>query len=148
MHSDDANAKSQLEEQRERLKKRLGVVRRRLEQAYVDKLDGEIPEDLWRRKQSEWRDEESQLERAIQALGGGNKEDIVLNASRILELANKAYFLYFEQTPAERAKLLKMVVSNCLIDATSLYPTYRKPFSLILERAKTKEWYAREDSNL
>jgi hypothetical protein len=46
-----------------------------------------------------------------------------LNAARILELANKAYSLYVGQDHAERAKLLKMVLSNCGIDAVSLYPT-------------------------
>ena len=39
--------------------------------------------------------------------------DRVLNGFKILELANKAYFLYLKQTPEEKAKLLKMVLSNC-----------------------------------
>ena len=36
-----------------------------------------------------------------------------------------------KQSPTEKAKLLRMVLSNCAIDAVSLYPTYRKPFDLI-----------------
>ena len=56
-------------------------------------------------------------------------------------------FLYLRQTPAEKAKLLKMVLSNCSVDATSIYPTYRKPFDLIFTRAKNEEWRARRDSN-
>ena len=72
---------------------------------------------------------------------------MLLTAKRTLELANKAYFLYVTQTPAEQAKLLKMVLSNCRIDASSLYPAYRKPFDLIARRAKTGEWRARRDSN-
>ena len=74
--------------------------------------------------------------------------DRVLNSVRILELANKAYFLYVKQTPAEQAKLLKLVLSNCAIDAATLYPTYRTPFDLIFKRAKNEEWCARQDSNL
>jgi hypothetical protein len=58
-------------------------------------------------------------------------------------IANKAYFLYVTQSHAEKAKLLKMIVSNCGIDAVSLYPAYRKPFDLIFKRAKTEEWRAR-----
>ena len=34
--------------------------------------------------------------------------DLVLDASKMLELANKAYFLYLERTRAEGAKLLKL----------------------------------------
>jgi hypothetical protein len=71
----------------------------------------------------------------------------LLDAARILELANKAYFLYVKQNHSERAKLLRMVLSNCGIDAVSIYPTYRKPFEVIFQRAKTEEWRARGDSN-
>ena len=52
------------------------------------------------------------------------------------------------QNPTEQAKLLKTVLLNCAIDELSVYPTYRKPFDLIFERAKTKEWSGREDLNL
>jgi len=38
-----------------------------------------------------------------------------------------------------------MVLSNCGIDAVSLYPTYRRPFDLIFLKAKTEEWRARGD---
>jgi site-specific DNA recombinase len=147
-HADDSVAKQRHEEVRERLNFRLTAVRRRLEGAYVDKLDGMISEEFWLRKQADWRAEESEALRLLEGLAGPASARFALNACRILELANKAYFLYFKQTPAEQAKLLRLVVSNCRIDAASLYPTYRKPFDLILERAKTKEWYAREDSNL
>jgi hypothetical protein len=67
----------------------------------------------------------------------------MLTAMRILELANKAYFLYVRQSTAEKAKLLRIVLSNCKVDAASVYPTYRKPFDLILQRAKTEEWLSR-----
>jgi hypothetical protein len=72
----------------------------------------------------------------------------MLIAGRILELANKAYFLYVKQSLAEKAKLLNLMLSNCAIDAASIYPTYRKPFDLILAKAKHEEWRARQDSNL
>jgi hypothetical protein len=62
----------------------------------------------------------------------------MLNVVRTLELANKAYFLYLKQEPAEKAKLLKLVLLNCAIDATTVYPTYRKPFDVIFTRAKMR----------
>src|SRR5258708_35609830 len=37
---------------------------------------------------------------------------------------------------------------NCRVDGLSLYPTYRKPFDMIFERAKNQEWSGREDLNL
>ena len=40
-----------------------------------------------------------------------------------------------------------MVLSNCAVDAVSVYPTYRKPFDMIFERVKTEEWWAWVDLN-
>ena len=57
-------------------------------------------------------------------------------------------FSDLRQGPAERAKLLRIVLSNCLLDAASVYPAYRKPFDLILVRANSKEWWALKDLNL
>jgi site-specific DNA recombinase len=125
----------------ERLRQRLSAVRHRIDQAYLDKLDGKITEQFWNRKSAEWMSEEQQVLSALQGLEQ-KKPERMLDAVRTLELANKAYFLYLKQDPAEKAKLLKMVLLNCGIDAASVYPTYRKPFALIFTRAKNEEWRA------
>jgi site-specific DNA recombinase len=143
---DEERVKAESATQRERLAKRLSAVRRRMDQAYADKLDGKIPEDFWERKMSECRAEEQQVEIALNT-PTDSYSDRVLSAKRILELANKAHFLYVTQKPAEQAELLRKVLSNCAVDAVSLYPTYRKPFDVIFERVKTKEWSGRADLN-
>jgi site-specific DNA recombinase len=134
------------QDQEQRLQQRLASVRNRLDQAYLDKLDGKISEELWSRKSAEWQAEEQQIQMAIRAVGE-IKPERMLNAVKILELANKAYFLYVKQSPPEKAKLLNLVLSNCAIDATSIYPTYRKPFELIFAKGKNEGWRARRDSN-
>ncbi len=142
----EKNVRQDKKQQQERLQQRLTAVRRHIDQAYLDKLDGKISEDFWRRKTSEWQQEEQQIQMAMQGLDQASADQL-LNAKSALELANKAYFLYVTQTPAEQAKLLKLVLSNCKTDGISLFPTYRKPFDVIFERAKSKEWRARRDSN-
>ena len=132
--------------QRIRLEQRLSAVQRRIEQAYVDKLDGKISEDFWLQRNAEWQEEGNGIKLALQALQTASP-DRLLTANRILELANKAYSLYLSQNAAERGKLLRMVLSNCATDGVSLFPAYRKPFDLIFERAKNEEWRARRDSN-
>jgi DNA invertase Pin-like site-specific DNA recombinase len=134
-----------IKEQRQKLQERLTAVRNRVDQAYSDKLDGVISAEFWQRKTAEWQQEEQQVLMAIQGLEQASP-DVLLTAKRTLELANKAYFLYGRQNSEERAKLLKMVLSNCRIDNTSLYPTYRKPFDIIFQRAKMKEWRRGRDS--
>ncbi len=124
----------------------MSTIRQRLDQAYLDKLDGKIDAAFWERKSAEWRAEEQQVAMALAGLDQVSP-DRLLDAARILELANKAHLLYVSQNSAEKAKLLKMVLSNCAIDDASLYPTYRKPFDLICERVKNEEWRGRRDSN-
>lgn len=132
---------------RANLEQRLAAVRRRMDQAYTDKLDGKIPEEFWDRKSAEWRDEEQQLQMAIRGLSEASTSDRLLDVQRILELANKAHFLYVTQKPAEQAKMLQMILLNCSIDAVSVTPTYRKPFDMIFQRAKNEEWSGRGDLN-
>jgi hypothetical protein len=119
-----------------------------MDSEYTDKLDGQISEDCWQRKQADWLSEELRLKGQIAGLEEAKTGNRLLDVQRTSELAEKAYYLYLTRKPAEQAELLKNVLSNCSIDDVSLYPAYRKPFDLILKRAKNEEWSGREDSNL
>jgi hypothetical protein len=116
--------------------------------AYTDKLDGKIPEEFWQRKQAEWQQEEATIKGQISNLGEAKGADPLLDVRRILELAQSAHSLYVTRKPAEQAELLRKVLSNCSIDAVSLYPTYTYPFDIISKRVKNHEWSGREDLNL
>jgi hypothetical protein len=118
-----------------------------MDAAYIDKLDGKIPEDFWDRKMSEWRVEEQQVKMAIEGLGEAETGDRSLEAEQVFELANKAYYLYFTQNTAERADLLRKLCSNFSVDAVNATPAYRYPFNVIFERAKMEKWSGRLDSN-
>ena len=132
--------------QRSALQQRLAALRHRMDQAYHDKLDAKIPEDFWERRMREWSDEEQGIQEALARLEVPGPQRL-LTAQRTLELANKAYSLYLTRSSAEQAQLLKMVLLNCTIDATSVHPTYRKPFDLIFQRARKQEWSGRADLN-
>lgn len=71
----------------------------------------------------------------------------VLNVERVFELAKRARSLYVTRNSMERGQLLKSVRLNCITDG-AITPTYRKPFDLISERAKMKDWSGSEDFNL
>jgi chorismate mutase len=129
------------------LEARLATIRTRIDKSYSDKLDGKIAEDFWQRLMTEWQMEEQQVQMAIRGLNSAETGDRALDAEKIFELANSAYFLYVAQNPFEKAKLLRMLVSNYSVDAVSAYPTYRKPFDMIAKRAQKEEWSGRLDSN-
>ena len=117
-----------------------------LERAYLDKLDGKITGEFWEARSEAWNREERQILMVLKGLEQ-HSPDRILDGVRILELANKAYFLYLRQPPSEQAKLLRMVLSNCKVDAATLYPSYGKPFDLIFECTKKEGWRARRESN-
>ena len=119
-----------------------------MDQIYEDKLDGKIGEELWSRKMSEYRDQKQALEAAGSSLGRAISVDHALKVERIFELAEKAHFLYVKRNHAERGELLKKVLLNCATDGVSLWPSYRKPFDLIFQRARNQDWSGREDLNL
>jgi site-specific DNA recombinase len=93
-------------QQGERLAQRLSQVHRRMDQAYQDKLDGKISEEFWMRKSGEWQAEENQIRGSMQDLEMARPERL-LGAAKILELANKAYFLYVKQDHTEKANSSK-----------------------------------------
>jgi site-specific DNA recombinase len=143
LNADLNRSEGERQEQIARFKQRLAALRTRMDQLYEDKLDGKISEEFWTRKQAEYSDQERSLETALSSLSTPITRDRVLTAQRIFELANKAHFLYVTRNLAERGQLLKSVLLNCATDGVSLWPTYRKPFDLIFERAKNEEWSGR-----
>ncbi len=130
-----------------RLERELAALYTRMDAAYSDKLDGKIPETFWQRKQADWQADEFRIKSRISGLEEDKTHERLLDVQRILELAKDAYFLYLTRKPAEQADLLGNVLLNRSIDAVNLYPTYRKPFDLIFNRAKNEEWSGRRDLN-
>jgi len=59
---------------------------------------------------------------------------------KILELANRAYSLYVQQSPHEQHRLLNVLLWNCNLTNGTLCSTYKKPFDLLAQRVKNEEW--------
>jgi site-specific DNA recombinase len=148
LQADGEQAESARQQRIIGIEQRLAALRGRMDQMYEDKLDGKIDAEFWTRKMNEWRELERTLEGELSRLSIRVTSESVLTVKRIFELANRAYSLYLERNTAERGQLLKSVLLNCATDGVSLCPTYRKPFDLIFERAKTENWSGREDLNL
>jgi hypothetical protein len=147
LREDQKKAQGKVSAEQTRLESRLSAIHNRMDVAYVDKLDGKIPEDFWDRKMSEWRVEEQQVKMAIDGLREAETGDRSLEAEQVFELANKAYYLYLTQNAAEKADLLRKLCSNFSVDAVNATPAYRYPFNVIFERAKMEKWSGRLDSN-
>jgi len=124
------------------LNARYSQLKNRIDQIYVDKLDGKVSEEFYEEKVNEWQEE---IDRITEMVGRHQKADCnyLAQGVHILELAQRAYSLYVKQNPSERRKLLNILLSNCtLIDAT-LYPTYRRPFDLLVKGPSRSNWLPR-----
>ena len=122
------------------------AVQAKLDRAYEDRLSGTISTEMWSRKATEWEQELADVRREM-ARHDGASHDYVVTGSKVIELAQNAYRLFVQQKPAEQARLLKTLLSNCTFDRGSLCPTYSKPFDLLVRGNETEDWLGGRDSN-
>lgn len=148
--------------ERELAETRLGVLRseesrlkKRLEQAYEDRLDGVLTTDEYREKSAAWRDRLSALRCELGALE--TKPELFLDeAAKILEMGQRAHALYLRQKDGyERRRLIDLVVSKVMILGRRVVLNLREPFNTLSKLAFAANsgepnpgWYARQELNL
>jgi site-specific DNA recombinase len=121
-------------------------IQNRLDQAYIDKLDGKIVEEFWLEKSEEWRGEQQAIREKIHRHENANV-NYFDQGVKILELAHRAYPLYLSQNAFEKRKLLDFILSNCTLNDGILCPTYRKPFDILAKGIRNQNLLGDRDSN-
>src|SRR5262245_18749855 len=129
------------------LDQRRAKVMAKIDRGYDDFVSGKISDGFWTRKSPEWETEVSEIDRARARLLQP-RPPATATAQTILELAQRAVFLYETQDPVEQRRLLETVLSNCTFDRGTLYPTYSKPFDLLVRGNETGDWRGRRDSKI
>lgn len=120
------------------------ILEDRLDSLYEDKLDGEISKDFYERKASEYSARIKELDGKISKMTMASL-DYYDFGSKILELANKASFLYEKANPVEKRELLAYLLSNSTIMDKKALVSYKKPYDKILERASCNDWRGLRD---
>ena len=96
------------------------------------RLDDQIDEDTFGRKQTELRDRLASIMLQLEALNRSQGENAEL-ASKVFELSQTLRQKWLTADYAEKRKILEIVWLNCrLVDGT-LCPTIRKPFDILAE---------------
>lgn len=103
----------------------------RLVRLYDQLFDGELDESILRAKEYEYKDRLATLAEERANLES-QEQDVVAQAHSILELCKRLYDVYMAYDDPERAKLLRVIGSNYLLDGRSLSVTYNKPFDLLV----------------
>ena len=126
----EGDARKRREAEAQRLRSEIARLRGRLAKAYDDKLDGEVTEEFWREKSSEWQAQISEAQKQLAAIERSEAQQVE-TAKEVLELAQSAHILFLRQSPHEQRELLHHVLSNCLLRDGKVEPEYRKPFQLL-----------------
>lgn len=117
------------------LTKQLEQCKKRINKAYLDKIDGKITEEYWAEKNEEWQQEKADIsEKLTQHM---KVDDYYIeDGVRIMELANRAYELYSKQNHVEKRKLLSLLLSNCTLRDGVVTHKYRQPFDILVFMTK------------
>jgi site-specific DNA recombinase len=129
------------------LRERYDTLDRRIGTIYEDKLDGKIPEELWFRKNEEYKREMAQINESLRQHEKGNF-DYVESGIELLNLAKDAYRLYSERNAMAQRRLISVVLLNCKLKGGQVDYDYYPPFDLLATLSKVEKKLGRKDSNL
>ena len=127
-----AHTREQLELERDKV----GTSRKRAFQSY---LDGDVSKEFFQDVSNDMQKQLDSMNYRLANLIEFIEENFDL-ARKTIELSYQAELLYIKSNQAQKRRLLNMVLSNCLLKETTLYPTYRKPFDLFVEGTQTQKW--------
>ncbi len=145
-----------------RLQAEYSRLQNRIDQMYLDKLDGRIDGAFFDGKAREWREGQDRIQRTIEEHQDAN-QSYLDEGIRILELSQRASELFQKQEAREKRRLLNFLLSNCTWKNGELEVTYRQPFDMIMEMSREHEmkkvahlpksdlfatWLPGQDSNL
>jgi hypothetical protein len=119
----------------EKLNTQYTKLQNRIDQIYLDKLDGEIEEAFYRRNVSQWREEQAQIRARIERHEKAD-QNYIEQGIRLLEIARNAQEFYQTHGQAERAALLQYVMPGSALKDDRVVPAFKPPFDIIYRIAQ------------
>lgn len=104
----------------------------RLDQVYLDKLDGRITEDHYNRLSNQWRDERRRCEDDINRYQEAN-DSYMDEGVALVGLALNAHRIFESEAHLSRRRLLNFILSNCTWKDGKLSAEFKQPFELLQE---------------
>ncbi len=118
----------------------------RKEQMYIDKLDGAISDEFYKKNYEDFSDKEAILVERLKNLELDDNNRMT-DISHLLNLANKAPQLFIKADNIKKREISKLIFSNLLLQQTELRWEYKKPFDTMAYCNKTSNWCGLGDSN-
>ena len=130
------NRKVQIARERERLELDRDKIQTSMKKAYQDKVDGFIDDFFFKGVFNDYQNRLMAIEHRLAVLPSAISEGFDI-ARQAIELSYQAESLYLSANPDQKRRLLKSLLSNCILKDATLYPIYRKPFDIFAEGIKT-----------
>lgn len=127
-----------------RLQREYQLLEGRIEEMYVDKLDGRIAQEFFDKKSAEWRNRQNAILETVHQHQNAS-QNYIEEGVKLLELAHNAHKLFAKQSATEKRRLLSLLLSNCFWDGKRLEIEFKQPFDLIAKSISEVE--ASEDLN-
>ena len=114
----------------EKLNAQYAKLQNRIDQIYLDKLDGEIEEAFYRRNVTAWREEQAQIRARIERHEKAD-QNYIEQGIRLLEIARNAQEFYRTHSQTERAAILGFILPGSTLDRNGVVPAFKPPFDII-----------------
>lgn len=96
------------DESEESIHKQIKVLKQRIEQSYIDKLDGKISEEFWQQKNNAWQSEKDKLFNKLKIYNEIDK-NYLENSNRILNFCKNAHSLFLKADAKEKRQIVNLV---------------------------------------
>jgi len=112
----------------------------RIDQMYLDKLDGEVEEAFYIKHMKEWREDQKRLQRDISEHQSAD-ENYIEQGIRLIEIARNAYQFFHRKDQPIRAELVRFIFPNSNLRDGKVEPVFKPPFDIIWKLAQEARKY-------
>lgn len=116
------------------LKEEYDTIESRIPKMYDDKLDGRITNEIYDKKLKEWKERQAVILSDMKIHSDADQE-FYLTANTILNLAQRAQYIFESSEVPEKRQLLNYLLQNCQLDGRKLVFSLRSPFDKVLATA-------------
>ena len=95
----------------ESINKQIHTIQKRIEKAYIDKIDGNIPEDFWKLQNKKWHAEKRDLYERLKVVNDVDNQ-FYYDAETLLNWCKDSHRLFLEGSPEQKRLIGKCVLSN------------------------------------
>jgi DNA invertase Pin-like site-specific DNA recombinase len=119
------------------IQRKISAIDTRLQIMYEDRLDGRISVNEYDERVKKYNKEREDLWMQCNEHSGSDR-DFYINASKILDLAGRAWEIFESSEPEEKTQLLNFILQNFSLEGKKLLFEAKNPFAGVLEYAKTR----------